>query len=380
MASAVSPPFPTSTSPASTRTSGRRRAWRHRGADLLIALPLAALAVWAQHRGFSDPGLRLLEQRASLARTGGADLSGLRYGYPPLPTLVAVVSGGSTLSLSIATCVCTGIMLGYVARRLLQRVSAVTTVALLLPICAVPVMWYAGSQLFAPVASLAFLAVALDGFVRFTAHGETEGGFVAGLALAMCLCCDPGALVYGLVMCAFAPLIRHSRYRGEHSVMAIDTVLLFPIAAVAVGWLFLEWKFAGTFPGSLDYEAGARLLAFPSGVADTMAAAIRSAGTSLIHVPLYAAAAVIFYLLRPAAMAGLLLPVCAVIVVLWLGFVYGPPVAYLLFTILALITISETASRRFEPALAAVALGQLALVLAWPPASPYFSEWFRLVI
>lgn len=37
-----------------------------------------------------------------------------------------------------------------------------------------------------------------------------------------------------------------------------------------------------------------------------------------------------------------------------------------MFTILGLITISETASRRFEALLVAAALAQLALLLVWP--------------
>jgi hypothetical protein len=322
----------------------------------------------------------LLEHRASLVKAGGADMAGIRYGYPPLPTLLAVALPDSALALSIATCVCSSVILGYLTARLLRRVSIFTAIALLLPIVAVPTMWYTASQMFASVAGLAFLAVALDGFVRFTAHGETEGGFAAGIALALSFCCDPGALMYGLCMCAFAPLISHARYRRAHSAAAIATVLFFPVAAVVTGWLFLEWKFSGVFPGSLDYAAGAHLLAFPSGVAGALAGAIRSAGTILLHVPLYFVAAAVLYRRRPAAIPGLLLPIAALITALWLGFVYSQGTAYLMFTILALITISDTARRRFEPALAVAALGQLALVLAWSPTLAYFSEWSRLVM
>lgn len=294
--------------------------------------------------------------------------------------MLAIALPGSTVSLSIVTCLFSAVMLAYVIGRLLRRVSVVTTVILLLPIVAVPIMWYALTQLFTTVAALAFLAVALDGFVRFAAHGETEGGFTAGIALALSLCCDPGALMYGLVMCLFAPAITHIRYRGRRTGPAIAAVLCFPIVAIALGWLFLVWRFSGTFPGSLDYQTGADLLAFPSGVAGTLVHAIRSAWTDLLHVPLYFAAAALLCYRRPAAALGLLLPFAALAAALWLGFAYGQVAAYLMFTILALVTISDTASRRFEPALSLVALGQLALALTWPLASLHFSEWLRFIM
>jgi hypothetical protein len=323
--------------------------------------------------------MRVLEQRAALVRAGGANLAGIRYGYPPLPTLLAIALPGRPLALSVASCVCSAVLLGYVAAMLMRRVSAPTAVVLLLPIVVLPIMWYAASQLFAPVAGLAFLAIALDGFIRFAAHGETEGGFVAGIALALSFCCDPGALMYGVVMCAFAPLISHARYRTDYSATAIAVVLFFPVVAVAVGWLFLDWKFSGLFPGSFDYAAGAHLLVFRSGVAAALAGAARAAGADLLHVPLYFAAAAMLWHRRRAATLGLVLPVAALITALWLGFVYTQATAYLMFTSVALITASDTASRRFEPALAAVALGQVALAFAWPLTSAYFTEWFRLV-
>jgi hypothetical protein len=347
---------------------------------LLLALPLVGLAAWAQYRGYTHPELRVLEQRASLVRAGGANLAGIRYGYPPLPTLLAIALPGNALALSVASCVCSAVLLGYVAAMLLRRVSAPSAVVLLLPVVTLPVMWYAASQLFAPVAGLAFLAIALDGFIRFAAHGETEGGFVAGIALALSFCCDPGALMYGVVMCAFAPLISHVRYRSDYSATAIAVVLFFPVVAVAAGWLFLDWKFSGLFPGSFDYAAGAHLLVFRSGVAAALAGAARTTGTDLLHVPLYfAAAAMLCYRRRRAATLGLTLPVAALITALWLGFVYSQPTAYLMFTTVALITVSDTASRRFEPALAAAALAQVALAFVWPVTSAYFTEWFRLV-
>jgi hypothetical protein len=153
---------------------------------------------------------------------------------------------------------------------------------------------HAASQLLAPVAALALLAVALDGFIAFAAYGRTEGGFTAGLALALSFCFDPGALLYA-------------------------AVLAFPVAAVFTGWLFLVWKFSGSLLGSLHYQAGA----------------------------------------------------------LWLGFAYSQVTAYLMFTLLALVTIASLPSRRLQPAFAVAALCQVALAIAWPPVSPGYNAWLH---
>jgi hypothetical protein len=366
--------------PASAWISPPTRYWQRAAAYLLLALPLIGLALWSYYRGYTFPELSLLEHRAAEIKAGGANLAGLRYGYPPLPILLLLALPANPLAPSIVTCLSSAVLLGYVITRLLRRTSVLTVIVLVLPIVAVPVMWFATTEYFAPVGALAFLAVALDGFIRFAAHGETDGGFVAGIALALSLCCDPGALMYGLVMCAFAPLISHSRYQGARSIGAIAAVLFFPIVIGGLGWLFVVWKFSGTFPGSLNYEAGAHLLSFPSGVAAALWTSFKSVVTDLLHVPLYLAAVVLLCYRRRGAVPGLVLPLVALVAALWLGFVYSSVDAYLLLTVLALVTISDITSRRFEPALAAVALAQLALAFAWPLSSVNYSQWVHMVL
>lgn len=380
MASVATQRRPPSRTPGPAWTKAPARPWRRVGAYLLLALPLIGLAVWAYNRGYTYPGLTLLEHRANLIKAGGADLGGLRFGYPPLPTLLLLALPSNPLAPSIVTCLASALLLLYVITRLRRRTSVITTIVLVLPIVAVPVMWFASTEYFAPVGALAFLAIALDGFIRFAAYGETDGGFVAGIALVLSLCCDPGALMYGLVMCAFAPLIAHSRYQGARSIGAIAAVLFFPIMIGGLGWLYVVWKFSGAFPGSLDYEVGAHILSFPGGVGHALWTSFRSVVTDLLHVPLYLAATALLGYRQRAAAAGLLMPLVALVAALWLGFVYSSVDAYLLLTVLALITISDISSRRFEPWLAAVALAQLALAFAWPLSTPNYSHWFHLVM
>lgn len=361
--------------------TGRRwQRWQRWGTRLLAAAPLIALALWAQHRGFVNPGLALLEHRAHQVTQGGADLRGMRYGYPPLPVMLAIILPGGTLALSITACVFSGFILQYLAERLLRRLPLLTSLALLAAFVAVPAMWYASSQLLAADASLAFLAIALGAFIRFAVHGETEGGFVAGIALAVSYCFDPGAILYALVMCAFAPLISHVRYRSDPAATAsIAGVLLFPLAATALSWFFLVWKFSGTFPGSLSYASEARLFDFPSGVWGGLARAAGTAVVDLAHAPLYLLAGFVLFR-RPMAILGFVLPVVGLTAGLWLGFAYSQITAFFMFTILALVTISDTASKRDSWVLAGMACVQLAVAIAWPPSSVGFTAWLHAVM
>jgi hypothetical protein len=366
-------------SPASAWINWPARLWQRVGLYLLFAIPLIGLAVWAEVAGYSHPELTLLLRRASLVQAGGADLSGLRWAYPPIPTLLSLMLPHNELSLAIVTSLCSAVILGYVTRRLMRRVSLAATVVLVLPLVAAPVMWYAASQLYAPVLSLAFLAVALDGYVKFTVDGETEGGFVAGLALAVSFLCYPGALWFVLVMSAYAPLLSHVRYQGKRSAAAIAGVLAFPTVGTAACWILLVWKFSGHFP-DLRYATGAHPFVIQGSVAAALWQAVRSVGIVLLHVPLYFAAAALQYNRRPLAVFAMAMPIIALVLMLFIGYVYGPILSYLMFTIVALITISDLAQPRFERPLAVAALAQLVIVIVWPPHTDAFSLWVHTLI
>jgi hypothetical protein len=365
-------------SPGSAWISWPAAFWKRLGLYLLFAIPLIGLSVWAEHQGYAHPELTYLLQRAHLVSAGGAGLAGLRWAYPPIPTLLAILLPHNELWLSIVTSLCSAVILGYLTRRLMRQVSLATTAVLVLPLIVAPVMWYAASQLYAPILSLAFLAVALDGYVKFTVDGETEGGFVAGLALAVSFLCYPGAVWYALVMCAYAPLVSHARYRGRSSAAAIAGVLSFPTFAVVACWALLVWKFSGHLP-DLHYAAAAHPFRIQGSVAGALGRALKSVGVDLLHVPLYFAAGALLYRRRALAAFALALPVIALVVMLFLGYVYGPVAAYLTLTIVALVVISDRAERRFERLLAVAALAQLVIVLFWPPYTAAFSLWVHTI-
>lgn len=348
---------------------------------MALALPLIALAIWAHQAGFISPTLQYVEHRAGVA-TSGPDLTHLDYVYPPLPVLLALILPGGPFGLAIVTCLCSGAMLAYLVRR---STFSRCLVVVVLPLVAVPAMWYTASNLLPAVVELTFLAVALQGFIRFATEGETYGGFIAGLALAVSYAADPSALVYAGVMCAAVPLIGAARYHGDpQAPVGVGAVLVFPCVAAAACWSFLLWKFSGIWPGNLAYAANADVLGFPNGVLGGLGHALVTALTDLARSVLFAVALVLVAVDRrkPAFGAALLLPVAALAVALWLGFDYSAVTAYFLFALLAatvIIQFSLADDRRLWWVLLAAAVAQVIVAWVWPPSSTGYAQWWHLL-
>lgn len=310
--------------------------------------------------------------------THGPGFSHLQYVYPPLPVLLSLALPGGPLALSLAACLFSGTMLAY----MLWQAPSAWSLVLLLPLVAVPAMWFAGSQLLPQAVAIAFLAVALQGFIRFSAYGETYGGFIAGIALAVSYSADPGALLYAGVMCLFVFLTGSARYRGNlEAPVGVCAVLVFPCVAMAACWSFLLWKFTGNWPGNLDYSPNANVLAFPLGVLPGLGHALLAAVQDMGRAMLYPVVALLLAFHRPTRLlgVGLVLPVLALTLGLWLGFDYSPVNAYFTLTVLALTSITEHGfmERRLSRwILVAAVIVQIAVAAgAWPPASAGFDEW-----
>jgi hypothetical protein len=355
------------------------RAVRDCALGLTFALPLIALAAWAGHEGFISLNLAYLEHRAGLVATGPG-LRRLQYAYPQLPVLLAWFLPGGVLLLAVITCLFSGTVLAVLARR-----ATLMRLPVLLPLAFLPAMWYSASELLPEVVALTFLAVALQGFIQFSADGDIHSGFVAGLALAVAYAADPGALLFTVVMCLFAPVIGAVRHRGEpqQASIAVVAVIAFPCVAAVAVWSFLLWKFTGNWPGSLAYAPDAHVLAFPDGVHGVLGGlwnAVAAALTDLAHSVMYICVAVLVTIRRraPAYGLGLLLPILVLILALWLGFDYNPVTAYFMFTLLAVTVITHNPTMddpRLRWVLLVAAAAQLALAFVWPPTSAGFELW-----
>lgn len=302
--------------------------------------------------------------------------------YPPLPVLLALMLPGGPFGLAVVTCLFSGAMLAFLVRWITFSRGLIVV---LLPLVAVPVMWYTASNLLPAVVALTFLAVALQGFIRFATEGETYGGFVAGLALAVSYSADPSALVYAGVMCAAVPLISAARYHGDpQAPIGVCAVLVFPCVAAAACWSFLLWKFSGAWPGNLSYSVNSDVLGFPYGILGGIGHALTSTLTDLARSVLFVVAVVLVAVRRraPTVSAALLLPVGALALGLWLGFDYSPVTAYFLFTLLAVTVIvqfSLTQDRFMWWVLLAAAVVQVVLAITWTPTSAGYVQWWNLL-
>ena len=343
-------------------------------------MPLVALVAWTDHRGFISLNLAYLEHRASLVATGPG-LHQLQDAYPQLPVLLAWFLPGGVFVLALVSCLFSGSVLAVLARR-----ANLMRLPVLLPLAFVPAMWYTASELLPEVVALTFLAIAVQGYIHFSADGDVHSGFVAGLALAVAYAADPGALLFAGVMCLFVPLIGavRLRRRGEpqQTSIAVVAVIAFPCLAAVAVWSFLLWKFTGTWPGSLAYSPNAHVLAFPDGVLGGLVHAVTAALTDLAHSVLYICVAVLVTIRRraPAYGLGLLLPVLVLILALWLGFDYNPVTAYFMFTLLAVTVITQNPTMddpRLRLALLVAAVSQFALAFVWPLTSSGFELWLH---
>jgi hypothetical protein len=91
-------------------------------------------------------------------------------------------------------------------------------------------------------------------------------------------------------------------------------------------------------------------------------------GAALLHVPLHLAVGVIYVVRRPA-LTGYVVAVVASTFAAWVGLRFTAVTAYVLFTLIALMSIPRNTGRRTSYALAVVGLAQLAMAWVWPPIS-----------
>jgi hypothetical protein len=346
------------------------------GLRLALALPLVALGVWANVRGFESSSHRTFAAQAAAVRAGGSDLAGIAAAYPPLPTLLAGLVPGGSLGLSVVASLFAGCTLHLVWEQLVRRdVRTVVIGCLLLPLFAVPAVAYAASQSVAGIVLLSMLAVAVHGFVRFTVNRDTEAGFLTGLALAAAFTVDPIAIFYALALGTATWFITQERFPS--ATRATVAVIVFPTVFTVLAWMFLEWRFSGAVFGTI--AANPDVLTFRDGAWPALRDAATTVGASLLHVPLFAAVAVLYAVRRPLALVGYLTAVPASVVAVWIGLRYTPVTAYVLFTLVALLSVPRDAGRRTGAALAVVAVVQLVLAWVWPPTSPGFADWLAAV-
>jgi hypothetical protein len=378
---ASAPPLPGSLTPATPRLRRWPASATGRWAVRLgLALPLIALAAWAQHRGFASESHRLFVAQADVVAAGGPELAGLGFAYPPVPTLLAGVLPGGTFALSVVASLFAGLTLHLVWEQMIRRGYPLPVQAGLgLPVFAVPAVAVLASQSVAGIASLSLLALGLQGFGRFTVYRDTEAGFTTGLALAGAFTFDPISVFYALALGAAAWFFARDRFRAEPAAAtATVAVVAFPTVFVVLAWNFLQWRFTGSAVHITATQPG--FFSFPGGVLGGLGTATTTVGAALLHVPLFVAVGLVYAVRAPLALIGYLVSVVASVVAVWIGLRYTPVTAYVLFTLVALTSIPRGLGRRPLAALAAIGAAQLVLAWVWPPVSPGFTDWLAAVL
>ncbi|MCE3554372.1 hypothetical protein LWC33_23310 [Pseudonocardia sp. RS11V-5] len=99
-----------------------------------------------------------------------------------------------------------------------------------------------------------------------------------------------------------------------------------------------------------------------------------------MHVPLFLAVAIIYAVRFPAALVGYAVSVLASVLAVWVALRFTPVTAYVLFTLVALMSIPRDSGPRTSRTLAVIGLAQLALAWSWPPTSPGFEQWLTAVL
>jgi hypothetical protein len=345
-------------------TPWRLASWRREAAvrwapRLAFAAPLAILSIIVDQRGFVSAPNATLELHGHLARSSG--VAGLGWAYPPIPTFLASILPGGALALALVSSLLAGVAMASLWDRLAHRnVPLPLSIALLASLACVPGVLYGATQDLAAFAGLAFLIVALDGFTRFIGDRDTRGGFQAGLMLAFAFGCDPIALVYAAALAAAAPLLAHARFRSEpDAAVATASVLIFPVAAAAAAWAFLEWRFTGSAFGTVIDQG--TLFHFSDGVVHGLGIAVRDTVSTALHVPVYLAVGALLYLRKPIAVAGYAVPLVGLVAAEWIGLQYSSVTAFMLLAAVAIVTAPARPGRNAGRLLFGVAVLQIVL-------------------
>jgi hypothetical protein len=334
---------------------------------------MIVLAVVADRRVGASVGNALLIERSALVTAGGFD--GVRWGYPPIPTLVAGIVD-DPLALSIVGCLLGGAAGFVVIQRMYARgLPAWLQVLIVASIGLMPSAWYVFTQDSDGMMGLALLVIALDGFERFAMEAETIGGFVTGLALGAAVLCDPSAIVYAIALAAAAPLAAAARYRGEPGVTAATVLVFgFPAAAALTSWAYIEWRFTGGAFHTLGVDRD--LLSFDGGLWASLRREWRQRNRILLHTPLFVSVGIVMALRRPLSMvAAYVLPLFLLLMARLVGLAYPQMLGVVLLATVAAMTVPERLGQGDQVLIAVGAVVQFTVCLVWLPSAEIVEPW-----
>jgi hypothetical protein len=345
----------------------RRERWPARGIDrwilrLALAVPFVVVGALAAAHGVPAPANSFLYHQGSLVHWGSRQLGWMAYAYPPLPVGVAAVVRSPT-ALGVVGGLFAGIAVQISLERLVLRSYRLPAASLFVAaVVGTPIFWYVATQDFAAFLSLVLLSIALTGLLDFVFNQSTESGFIAGLSFGAATLCDPAAGIIALTAGLAALLMGRHRPHQPARNRATLLVVLFPTLAGMAGWVFLEWRFTGSWSASLTY-AYPGIGQFPGGVLYALGQAVRTAAIDAARTPLLLVSAIVLVRRRPRSALAALLPVLTIVVIRWIGVPFSWPEALVLLGLLSLTAMPERPSRGEWIVLGLAGAAQFALAI-----------------
>jgi hypothetical protein len=349
--------------------------WRHQrwprtfaarwGLRLLLAAPYVALADIADALTGASASNRGLVRRASELHVTSSNLGWVAHTYPPLPLAVAKFFPGGGKGLAVAGALCAGYLVHATIERLILR-SVPTLLAVLLTAAVVvtPAFCFVATQDFSAFITLGLLATAVTGLLDFTYNRATESGFIAGIAFCLSALCTLAALpfaVAGALSVIFVlPEDRLPREIARRR--AAVTVVLFPSAAAVAGWIFLQWRFSGSWSRSVQL-ANSALFRFPGGSGVALLRSASAVGHELFLAPVLVVGSALLLLRRPRSAVAALIFVACVIFDVWCGTSLSGPTVVVLLGMVGLVLVPEQPTRFEQRVLAVAAIAQLVIAM-----------------
>jgi hypothetical protein len=311
-------------------------------ARLLMALPFVALGELASHLGLAAPlNAQLHSHAAALQWTSG--VGWVSQSYPPLTLAIARALPGGAFTLSIAGAICAGILIQLTIERLVLRSVPIRVAPVLVAgIVFTPVFWYGATQDFGAILTLTLLSVALTRLLDFVVNRSTESGFVAGLAFGAATMCAPAVPVFALAGGLATVLVsgEGGLAREVARARAAIAVILFPSAAALAGWMFLQWRFTGSWVASFSHQSPG-FFSFPGGVVGALDRAVSLTAHDLVLAPVLVITAAFLLRRRPLGSLAAVLPVVCVIADQWLGVPLSQTTTVLLLAITGLTVLPQ---------------------------------------